>query len=121
MKKNKSSSQWIEKHRSDHYFHKAKEMGYRSRSSIKLIQIDDKYKLLKPGKWILELGSYPGGWSQVINERFFLKNRNSRTSVLAIDIKKMDSVGSIFFMEVSFLSKRFNNILDSLLEEGLLD
>ena len=49
MKKNKSTSQWIEKHRSDHYFQKAKEMGYRSRSSIKLIQIDDKYKLLKPG------------------------------------------------------------------------
>ena len=74
MKKNKSTSQWIEKHRSDHYFQKAKEMGYRSRSSIKLIQIDDKYKLLKPGKRILELGSYPGGWSQVINERVFSKN-----------------------------------------------
>ena len=118
MKNHKSTSQWIEKHRSDHYFQKAKEMGYRSRSSIKLIQIDDKYKLLKPGKRILELGSYPGGWSQVINERVFSKNTNSKTFVLAIDIKKMDSVGSISFLELSFLSEKFKNTLNQTYKEN---
>ena len=66
----------------DHFFRKAKMSGYRSRSAYKLIELDEKFKFLKKGIKLLDVGSFPGGWSQVAAEK--IKNGK----ILSIDKKK---------------------------------
>ena len=66
----------------DHFFNRAKIEGYRSRSAFKLIELDKKFKFLKNGKKILDIGSFPGGWCQVV------KKTNKKGKVLGIDKKK---------------------------------
>src|SRR3989454_11318153 len=65
----KSSKQWLRRHVTDPYVRKAREQGYRSRSAFKLLEIDDKEKLLRPGAIVVDLGAAPGGWSQVAAAR----------------------------------------------------
>ena len=64
MPKSKSSKRWLKEHFDDVYVKKAQDAGYRSRATFKLIEIDEKYKLLKPKMKVIELGAAPGGWSQ---------------------------------------------------------
>ena len=64
-----SSQRWLERQLNDPYVAAAKREGYRSRAAYKLIEIDDKYRLLKPGKRVVDLGAAPGGWSQIAAER----------------------------------------------------
>ena len=61
----KSSKEWLRRHVSDHYVQKARKEGYRSRAAYKLIELDQKEKLFRPGQSVLVLGGAPGGWSQV--------------------------------------------------------
>jgi 23S rRNA (uridine2552-2'-O)-methyltransferase len=77
----KSSKQWLRRHVTDPYVRKAKEQGYRSRSAFKLLQIDAKEKLLKPGQTVVDLGAAPGGWSQVAAQKVKPGGR-----VIAIDL-----------------------------------
>ncbi|MGH8707177.1 MAG: RlmE family RNA methyltransferase [Burkholderiales bacterium] len=65
----KSSKAWLRRHVTDAYVRKAKEAGYRSRAAYKLLEIDGKDRLLKPGMMVLDLGAAPGGWSQVASEK----------------------------------------------------
>jgi 23S rRNA (uridine2552-2'-O)-methyltransferase len=65
MKKSKSSSRWLSDHENDEFVQRARREGYRSRASYKLLEIDDKYKLLKSGKTVVDLGAAPGGWTQI--------------------------------------------------------
>lgn len=65
MKKSKSSSRWLSDHENDEFVLRARREGYRSRASYKLLEIDDKYKLLKSGKTVVDLGAAPGGWTQI--------------------------------------------------------
>ena len=81
----------------DHFFFKAKTLGYRSRSALKLIELNEKFKFLKNGLNILDVGSYPGGWCQVIQK----KNNNGKT--LGIDLKKMEQIKGIKLIEGDFL------------------
>ena len=64
-----SSKRWLQRHASDAYVRKAKEKGYRSRAAFKLLQIDEKESLLRPGMTVLDLGAAPGGWSQVAAQK----------------------------------------------------
>jgi 23S rRNA (uridine2552-2'-O)-methyltransferase len=64
-----SSRRWLERHMNDPYVQRSKADGYRSRAAYKLIEIDDRYKLLKPGLKVIDLGAAPGGWSQVAAAR----------------------------------------------------
>ena len=68
MKKNKISKNWLKQQKNDSYFRKAKIEGYRSRSAFKLIEMNKKFKFLKKGAAVLDLGSSPGGWSQVVSK-----------------------------------------------------
>ena len=77
----KSNKQWLRRHVTDPYVRKAKEQGYRSRSAFKLLQIDAKEKLLKPGQTVVDLGAAPGGWSQVAAQKVKPGGR-----VIAIDL-----------------------------------
>ena len=86
MKKNKISKNWINKQKSDIYVRKAKIEGYRSRAVFKLIEINEKFKILKNGISLVDLGAAPGSWSQYISKRY--KN----IKLLAIDLKKMEEI-----------------------------
>ena len=98
MKKNKISKNWINKQKRDPFFKKSKVEGYRSRSAYKLIELDKKFNLIKKNKNIIDLGSYPGGWSQVAS-----KNMNNG-KILAIDLKKMEKIKGVDFINGDFTS-----------------
>ena len=63
--RSKSSQRWLQEHNSDHYVKRSQQEGYRSRASYKLIELDQKDRLLRPGLTVVDLGAAPGGWSQV--------------------------------------------------------
>ena len=83
-----SQKNWLERQLNDPYVQEARKLGYRSRAAFKLIEIDDKYKFLKPGGRIVDLGAAPGGWSQVAVKR--VKAEEGRGKVIAIDMHGMD-------------------------------
>jgi 23S rRNA (uridine2552-2'-O)-methyltransferase len=74
--------------RKDSFYQKAKEDGYRSRAAYKLIEIDDRYRILPPDACVLDLGAWPGGWTQVIMNRLGPNGR-----IVAIDLTELDSIG----------------------------
>src|SRR5256885_12094649 len=80
----KSNKQWLRRHVTDPYVRKAREQGYRSRSAFKLLEIDDKEKLLRPGVIVVDLGAAPGGWSQVAAARVDRKSTRLNSSHLVI-------------------------------------
>ncbi len=94
MGKSKSSGRWLREHFSDQYLVQARKAGYRSRASYKLIEIDDKDKLIKPGATIVDLGAAPGGWTQVAMERAGHHGR-----VIASDILDMDGLAGVDFVK----------------------
>lgn len=96
-----SSRRWLERHMNDPYVHRAKAEGYRSRAAFKLIEIDERHKILKPGARIVDLGSAPGGWSQVSATR--VQSDNENPSVVAIDYLEMDPVPGATFLQKDFL------------------
>jgi len=99
LKKNKSSKNWlIHKHR-DQYFKKSKTQGYRSRSAFKLIEINKKFKFLNKDSFIIDLGSSPGGWSQVASKEV------SNGKILSIDIRDMEIITNVKFIKGDFLKK----------------
>tara|TARA_Y100000590_G_scaffold60532_1_gene64564 strand:- start:636 stop:1247 length:612 start_codon:yes stop_codon:yes gene_type:complete len=90
LKKNKVSKEWIKKQRRDIYVRKSKQEGFRSRAVYKLKEINEKYKILKNGFSIIDLGAAPGSWSQFVIEKF--KN----CKLLSIDINKMKPIGNSY-------------------------
>ena len=92
----------------DTWAKKAKLEGFKSRASYKLIQIDDKHKLIQKASSILELGSAPGGWSQVISKR-----KSSSCVCKAIDILPMDKVEGIDFIQLDLYAKGFSELIQS--------
>ena len=99
MKKSHSSKQWLRRHVNDPYVQRSKKEGYRSRSAYKLLEIDERDKLLRPGQLIVDLGSAPGGWSQVA-----AKNVGAQGRVVAIDLLPMEPVDGVAFVEADFTS-----------------
>ena len=101
-KKHRSNPEWIRRHVTDPFVKAATQRGYRARSAYKLIEIDDKDRLLKPGAVIVDLGSTPGSWSQVARERLTGKDGQVRGLVVALDILPMDTVPGVIFIEGDF-------------------
>jgi len=97
MARSKSSNDWMDEHFNDHYVMKAKEEGYRSRACYKLMELDDKDKLIKPGMTVVDLGSAPGGWSQVAAKR-----GGDHGLVVASDILPMDGIAGVTFLQGDF-------------------
>ena len=96
-KKKGSSKRWMKEHFDDHYVQQSQRDGYRSRACYKLIELNDKDKLIKPGMTVVDLGSAPGGWSQVAAE---LVGDHGR--VVASDILPMDSLAGVDFVQGDF-------------------
>jgi 23S rRNA (uridine2552-2'-O)-methyltransferase len=110
-----SSKNWIARQFSDPYTKLAKQKGYRSRSAFKLIEINDKYKFLKNNLNILDLGSAPGGWSQVCAEI----NKNGKN--LSIDILNMETIDNIFFYKKDFNDSDFLDFIDDFFKQSKVD
>ncbi|MEC9201068.1 MAG: RlmE family RNA methyltransferase [Pseudomonadota bacterium] len=97
-----SSTRWLERQLNDPYVAQAQKEGYRSRAAYKLIEIDNKYKLLKPGQCVVDLGCAPGGWTQVAVERT-KSDRNSGAYVIGIDIQDVDIIAGAEILKMDFM------------------
>ncbi|MGH8758976.1 MAG: RlmE family RNA methyltransferase [Burkholderiales bacterium] len=91
---------WLERQLNDPYVKEARKLGYRSRAAFKLIEIDDKYRFLKPGGCVVDLGAAPGGWSQVAAAR--VKAGEGRGKVVAIDMHGMDPIPGVIIFKKDF-------------------
>ena len=119
MKKNKISKNWLRKRNKDPYFKKSQIQGYRSRSAFKLIEMNKRFNFLKKNSKLLDLGSFPGGWSQVA------KKEITNGKILAVDIKEMEKIKDIEFIKGNFqddlVEKRillfFDNKIDVILSD----
>ena len=96
-KKSKKSNTWKIKQHRDQFFKKSKTLGYRSRAAFKLLELNEKYKFIKKTTNLLDLGSCPGGWSQ-ISSKIIAKGK-----ILSIDLKKMDEIKNVSFLQCDFL------------------
>jgi 23S rRNA (uridine2552-2'-O)-methyltransferase len=99
-KRKLSSKLWLERQLNDPYVAKAKREGYRSRAAFKLLEIDDKYRLLKPGMTVVDLGAAPGGWSQIAARRV---GSPGKGKVIAIDLLEMGEIPGVAFAQLDFL------------------
>ena len=95
-----SSRAWLERQIGDPYVALARREGFRSRAAYKLIEIDDKYRLLKPGARVVDLGAAPGGWSEIAARRVGASGR-----VIALDILDMKPIAAVEFFKVDFLDE----------------
>ncbi|WP_086478964.1 23S rRNA (uridine(2552)-2'-O)-methyltransferase RlmE [Oceanospirillum sanctuarii] len=110
MARSKTSQKWLDEHVNDPYVKKAQLDGYRSRASYKLIEINEKDKLYRPGSVVIDLGSAPGGWSQIVAP---VVGDNGR--VIASDILPMDVLEDVTFIQGDFTEESvYNEILDAL-------
>jgi len=107
MARSKSSHRWLQEHNRDHYVKRSQQEGYRSRASYKLIELDQKDRLFRPGITVVDLGSAPGGWSQVAAKLVGEKGR-----VVASDILPMDSIADVDFICGDFTEE---SVLDEIL------
>ncbi len=95
--RSKSSKRWLTEHFDDPYVKRAQKLGLRSRSAFKLLELDEKYHLIKPGACIVDLGCAPGGWSQIAMTRAGKAGR-----VIGVDILSMDPIEGVEFIEGDF-------------------
>jgi 23S rRNA (uridine2552-2'-O)-methyltransferase len=95
-----SSRRWLERQLNDPYVVRAKREGYRSRAAFKLVEIDDKYRFLKKGARVVDLGAAPGGWSQVAAKRV---GAPAQGRVVAIDLIAMEPIDGVDIIELDFL------------------
>ena len=116
MARSKSSSQWLQEHFKDKYVLQSQQDGYRSRAAYKLLQIQEKDKLIKPGMNIVDLGSAPGGWSQVARQ--FI---GSQGKVVAVDILPMEQLAQVEFIQGDFQEQSVLNELLRVLNNEPVD
>lgn len=108
MARSKTSNQWLTEHFNDEFVKRAQKEGYRSRAIYKLIEMDDKDRLLKPGMTVVDLGAAPGGWSELLSKRVGHSGR-----LFALDILPMDALGDVTFIEGDFTEQ---SVYDELIE-----
>jgi 23S rRNA (uridine2552-2'-O)-methyltransferase len=111
-----SSTQWLERQLNDPYVRQSKVDGYRSRAAYKLIQINEKFDLIKPGNLVVDLGSTPGGWSQVSSKILNLDS-NQKSRLIALDLNPMDPIHNVDFILGDFTTEDVYNQLENMLGE----
>ncbi len=116
MKPTRTSKAWMQEHLNDPYVKLAQKDGYRARAAYKLMEIDDKDKLIKPGMTIVDLGSAPGSWSQVAVQR--LKGQGK---VIALDILEMTPVAGVTFLQGDFREDAVLKLLEQTLNNVQVD
>lgn len=114
--RSKSSKAWLHEHVNDHYVHMAQKDGYRARAAYKLLEINQKDKLIKPGTVLADLGSAPGSWSQVA-----AKLVGKTGAVFALDILPMDAIDGVSFIQGDFREDTVLEQFEALLNNRPLD
>ncbi|MEI8144771.1 MAG: RlmE family RNA methyltransferase [Alphaproteobacteria bacterium] len=112
-KRTTSQQKWLERQLNDPYVARAKREGYRSRAAFKLIEIDDRLKLLKPGARVVDLGAAPGGWLQVTAQRIGLDK--GRGALVGIDLLAVDPLPGVAFIQGDFTADDAPDKLKALL------
>ena len=120
MARSKSSNNWLQEHVNDPYVKQAQKDGYRSRSSYKLIQLNEKDRLIRPGMLIVDLGSAPGSWSQYARNQLAKGAKRGETreggidgKIIALDLLPMEAIADVIFIQGDF---REDLVLDQLKE-----
>lgn len=113
-KRTTSSTQWLARQLNDPYVHAARREGYRSRAAFKLIELDEKFGLLRPGMRVVDLGAAPGGWSQVVAGK--LSSRTKTGQLVALDILPMDPIGGADIIEADFTADDAPRKIENLLK-----
>jgi len=109
VQRSKSSSNWLREHFNDPFVKQAQKDGYRSRASYKLLEIQEKDRLIRPGMSVIDLGAAPGGWSQVTSRLIGGQGR-----LIASDILEMDSIPDVTFIQGDFTQDEvLQQILDA--------
>ena len=108
----KSSKEWLRRHVSDPYVKKAQKEGYRSRAAYKLLEMDEKHSLFKPGMTVLDLGAAPGGWSQVAAQKI-----KSGGQVIAVDVLEMAPISGVTVIKGDFRHVSIENRVDVVLSD----
>ncbi len=114
--RSKSSKAWLNEHVNDHYVHRAQKDGYRARAAYKLLEINEKDKLIKPGVVLADLGSAPGSWSQVAADLV-----GAQGAVFALDILPMEPVAGVSFIQGDFREQDVLMKFEALLNNRPLD
>ena len=104
-----SSTNWLKRQLNDPYVGLAKKEGYRCRSAFKLLEIDDKFRFLKPGGAVIDLGAAPGGWSQVAAKR--TKSEEGRGRVVAIDLHEVEPIAGVTLFKKDFFDEDAPQVL----------
>jgi 23S rRNA (uridine2552-2'-O)-methyltransferase len=108
-----SSRRWLQRQLNDPYVARAKREGFRARAAFKLIEIDGKYRLLKRGTRVVDLGAAPGSWSEVAAERVGAAHGTGR--VIAVDLLEMAAIAGVEFLHLDFLDPRAPAAIKSVL------
>lgn len=116
MKPSRTSKAWMQEHLNDPYVKMAQKDGYRARAAYKLIEIDDKDKLIKPGMTVVDLGSTPGSWSQVVVQRLKGQGR-----IIALDILDMHPIAHVEFIQGDFREESVLRQLEQSLNNQQVD
>lgn len=111
MKPSKTSKQWMREHVNDPFVQRAQKDGYRSRAAYKLLEIDERDHLLKPGMVVVDLGATPGGWSQIAAEKV---GRSGK--VIGLDLLPLDPLAGVDFIQGDFREESVLKQLEALLE-----
>jgi 23S rRNA (uridine2552-2'-O)-methyltransferase len=116
MARSKSSNRWLSEHFDDHYVKMAQNKGLRSRSAFKLQELQEKYRLIKPGMVVVDLGAAPGGWCQVAQPLV-----GERGRVLAVDILEMDAIHRVEIIQGDFTEDEPLQALEAALDGQTVD
>lgn len=113
-KRTASSTRWLERQLNDPYVARAQAEGYRARSAYKLIELDDRYGLLAPGRRVVDLGAAPGGWSQVAASR--VGSTADAPLVVAVDYLDMDQITGVTVLKLNFLDDAAPDLIRAALD-----
>ena len=120
-KKLRSNRAWIERHINDTFVKRSRVDGYRARSVYKLIELNEKEKLIRPGMTVVDLGAAPGSWTQVVREKLSDKNGEVNGKIIAMDILPMDPIDGVTFLQGDFREQDVADQLNALVGEEQVD
>ena len=113
MKRTRTSKAWMHEHVTDVFVQRSKAEGFRSRAAYKLMEIDDRDRLIRPGETVVDLGAAPGGWSQVVANRL-----GGRGRIIALDLLEMSPIHGVDFIQGDFREDVVLHQLEELLSGG---
>ncbi|MEM7617620.1 MAG: RlmE family RNA methyltransferase [Pseudomonadota bacterium] len=108
-----SSTQWLQRQLNDPYVKMAKQEGFRSRAAFKLLEINEKFSLIKPKDMVIDLGAAPGGWSQIAVD--LTKSSAAKPTVIGIDLLEIEPISGAHFMQADFTEEEAENTLNQYL------